>query len=208
MTMRAFGTAALVAAIAIAALAAAPARADEVTDAIAAAQAAYGAGNLVGAGAGLETALLLLRAQLAARLAEFLPAAPSGWTAGPLKEAGTDPKGAGSAGGLVVSRSYGTPAGTTIGVSIAVDSPLLGSLRMMARNPALASMAGHPGMRTTTACGFDAVETSDERGLREVSVLIGARAMASVSGRDGRDAAGVKTLADALDCPGIAAVLE
>jgi len=190
------------------ALLAAPARADDVTDAISAAESAYAAGSLAEAGARLEAALAGVRGQLVARLAAFLPGAPSGWTAGDVEGTGAGAADLGVSGGLVVSRAYHAPNGSTIEVSISADSPLLGSLRMYVTNPALASMAGGPRMKKVAVCGFDAIENSDERGVRELSILVGARTLVSVSGRDGRDGPHVQTLAGSLDCAGIAAVVE
>jgi hypothetical protein len=188
------------------ALLAAPALGDEVTDAIGAAQSAYAAGNLAEAGARLEAALAGVNGRIIDRLAGLLPAAPPGWTAGDVE--GTGAADLGSSGGLVVSRGYSAPGGSTIDVSIAAGSPLLGSLRMFVTNPGLASTAGRSGMRKTLVCGFDAVESSDDRGVREVSILVGARTLVTVSGRDGRDAQNVQALAGTMDCKGIAAAVE
>lgn len=192
----------------VAALAAAPARADDVTDALSAAESAYAAGNLVEAGARLEAALVGVNLQLVNQLAGFLPAPPPGWTAGDAQGTGVEAMDLGSSGGLIVSRGYHPPNGSTIEVSIAADSPFLGPLRMFITNPGLASMSGQSGMRKASVCGYDAVENSDERGVRNVSILVGARTLVSVSGRDGRDAPHVQALAGALDCQGIAGVVE
>jgi hypothetical protein len=190
------------------ALLAAPAWADDVTDAIGAADGAYAAGNLVEASARLQAALAGVNGRIVARLAERLPQPPPGWTAGDMEGTGADATNLGSSGSLVVSRVYHAPNGSTVEISIGADSPLLGSLRMFVKNPGLASMAGQSGMKKSSACGYDAVESSDERGVREISILVGARTLVSVSGRDGRDAPQVQTLAGAIDCRGIAAVLE
>jgi len=198
------------AAIALLALcvAAAPALADEVTDAVRAAETAHAAGDLAAAEAQLQAALAAVRGLITSRLAEFLPPAPQGWTALEVKGAGPGAAVYDHAGGLVVSRDYRAPGGSTIGVAVTVDSPLLGSLRMFVRNPALSSMRGGAGMKAAAVCGHDAVESSDDRGLREVSVIVGARTLVSVSARDGKDADAVRALVDLLDCEGIASVVE
>lgn len=190
------------------ALLAAPAWADGVADAITAAGSAYAEGNLVEAGARLEAALAGVNGQIVTRLAAFLSAPPAGWTAGDVEGTGTDATDLGTSGGLVVSRAYYPPNGSTVEVSIGANSPLLGSLRMYVTNPGLASMAGRSGMRTTTVCGNDAVESSDDRGVREISILVGASTLVTISGRDGMDAPHVQTLANGVDCRGIAAVVE
>jgi hypothetical protein len=189
-------------------LLAAPSRADDVTAAIGAAESAYAAGNLVEAAARLEAALVGVNGQLLGRLAERLPVPPPQWTAGDVEGVGADATDLGSSNGLVVSRIYHAPNGSTIEVSISADSPLLGSLRMYVTNPGLASMAGRSGMRKIGVCGFDAVESSDERGVREISIIVGARTLVTVSGRDGKDAPHVQALAAVMDCQGIAAVVE
>lgn len=184
------------------------ARADGVTDAIGEAASAYAAGHLSAASAKLEEALAGVNRQIVVRLAERLPDPPSGWTAGDVEGLDADAAGLGSSGGLVVSRGYRPPNGSTVEISIGIDSPLLGSLRMYVTNPGLASAAGGSGMRRTSVCGYDAIESSDARGVREISILVGARTLVSVSGRDGTDAPHVQALAGALDCRGIAAVVE
>jgi len=63
-------------------------------------------------------------------------------------------------------------------------------------------------MKAATVCGRDAVESSDARGLREVSVIVGTRTIVSVSTRDGKDASDVRALVSLLDCEGIASVVE
>lgn len=183
-------------------------QADEVTDAVRAAESAYAAGNLTETGARLRAALAGVNGRIVARLAERLPEPLPGWTAGDVEGTDADAANLGSSGGLVVSRAYYAPSGSRIEVSIGADSPLLGSLRMFVTNPGIASMAAGAGMRKISVCGYDAVESSDERGVREISIIVGARTLVSVSGRDGKDAPHVQTLAGALDCRGIAAVGE
>lgn len=183
------------------ALVAASAAADEVTDAIAAAQSAYAAGNLTEAAARLDAALGGVNGLIAHGLAECLPIPPQGWTAGDAEGIGADAADPGSSGGIVVSRGYTAPDGSSIEVSIAVDSPLLGSVRMLVTSPGL----GGSGIRKTTVCGNDAIEDSDARGVREISILVGSRTLVSVSGRDGGDAPHVQALAAVTDCQGIAA---
>jgi hypothetical protein len=189
-------------------LATSPALADAVTDAVRAAETAHAAGDLATAEVQLQAALAAVRGLIVQKLVDHFPSAPEGWTA--LEVEGADPDAAvyDRAGGLVVSRDYRTPGGSTVGVAITVDSPLLGSLRMFVRNPALSSFGGGPGMKAASVCGRDAVESSDDRGLREVSVIVGARTLASVSARDGKDAADVRALVNLLDCDGIASVVE
>ncbi len=72
---------------------------------------------------------------------------------------------------------------------------------MLVTSPGL----GGSGIRKTTVCGYDAIEDSDARGVREISIIVGARTLVSVSGRDGKDASHVQALAAAIDCQGIAA---
>ncbi len=183
------------------ALLASPAWADGVSDAIRAAESAYAAGNLTETAARLDAALAGVNEQIALRLAECLPVPPQGWTAGDVEGVAAGATEAGSSGGIVVSRAYSTPSGSTIEVVIGVDSPLLGSVRMLVTSPGL----GGSGIRKTTVCGCDAIEDSDARGVREISIVVGVRTLVSVSGRDGKDASYVQALAAAIDCQGIAA---
>jgi hypothetical protein len=203
------GITALLSALTLALVAAPPAGADAVADAISKAQSAYAAGNLREAGAQLQAALAGVQAELAERLAGYLPAPPAGWTADEPRGVGATASAEGGHRGLFVSRDYHPPGGSTVAISVASDSPLYASLRMLVTNPTLASMAGQPGMEKATVCGFDAIEDlKGDVGPYEISILAGSRTVISVSSRRTEDIPHVRALAGSIDCQGITGLLE
>jgi hypothetical protein len=125
---------------------ASPARADDVTDQINQALAAYGKHDLPTAVAALEAAANLLRQAQADALKAVLPPAPSGWTADPV-----DTSAVGAAmlgGGTTVSRTYHN-GDQQVDVQIITDSPLLQGMAALINSP----MAAAAGMKTVVIGG-------------------------------------------------------
>ncbi len=152
----------LIVALLAAALFAGAACADDVTDAISAADKAYGGGDYKEASTQLQTALAHVNQQLIALLVDALPDPPSGWKAEEAEGLDAAAMGAGFFATLVVERTYTAPDGSRIDLVVAANSPMLISLRMFMSNPMMASMAGQTGMKKVTACGYDAMEHFDD----------------------------------------------
>jgi hypothetical protein len=126
-------------AVVILALAAGPSRADEFTDVLDEALAAYREGDVAGARDELDYALKLLGDMKAESLAGFLPAAPAGWT----KE-DADTEGAGMAmtmfgGGAAAAATYRREA-DEFTLTLGATSPMVsGSAAMVS---GMSSIAG------------------------------------------------------------------
>ncbi|WP_198376498.1 hypothetical protein [Neoroseomonas rubea] len=121
-------------------LAVAPARADEVSDAIAEAQRAYAAGRIPAAQTALQEALQLLAQRAAEGLAGALPAALPGWTA---EEPQSTAAGvAGLFGGSTASRRYANAQGQSVEIQVMSDNPMIAQLGAVLANPMLAGAMG------------------------------------------------------------------
>jgi hypothetical protein len=188
-------------------LTACAASADEVTDAIAAANAAYGSENYKEASTQLQTALVGVNQKLIDLLVEQMPAPPSGWTAEDPEGLDASAFGMGFWAGLVVDRTYYSPSGSSIEFTIAANSPMLATFRMFVSNPMLASMSGQSGMKKITVCGNDAIQEFEED-TADINILAGNATLISISGESAADQEHVLTLANATNCDGIVAVVE
>ncbi|MBB3898677.1 hypothetical protein [Roseococcus suduntuyensis] len=121
-------------------VAAAPARADDIRDAIAEAARTYAAGDLAGARAALGEAQQLLQQRAADGVAAALPDALPGWTA---EDAETQAAGVSLFGGMTqASRRYRNAAGETVEIQIMADNPMLAQFAMILANPAMAGAMG------------------------------------------------------------------
>jgi hypothetical protein len=183
------------------------ASADNVTDAMAAASAAYGSGDLKETSTKLQTALVAVNQLLIDALVAALPEPPTGWTAGEPEGIDVSSIGAGFFATLVVERPYTTPDGTRIDMTIAANSPMLAGLRMFVSNPMMASMAGQSGMTTATVCGFDAIKQYGD-GTFETNVLAGNATLITFRGHQASDEAHIDTLSGATDCATIVDIVE
>lgn len=181
--------------------------ADDVTDAISAANKAYGGGDYKEASTQLQTALAHVNQQLIELLVGALPDPPSGWTAEEAEGLDASAIGAGFFATLVVERTYRTPDGSKIDMTVSANSPMLVSLRMFISNPMMASMAGKTGMKKATACGYDAMEHFGD-GTYEMHVLAGNATLISIDGSKESDVEYIRTLANATDCKTIVGIVE
>lgn len=180
------------AALTIAALvAAAPimARADEVTDQIAEAQAAYQKKDLVTAIAALEAAASLMRQDRADAWKALLPAAPAGWTA---DEAESSAAGASLfGGGTGVTRKY-RKGDADVEISILAESPLVQAMSAVIGNPMVAAAAGRVvvigGRRFTFMTSDNAFVT-----------LVADKVLVRVQGSSGMTDAALRPFVAALD---------
>jgi len=123
-----------------------PTRADDVTDQIDQALAAYRKHDLPVAVAALEAAANLLRQAQADALKAMLPPAPSGWNA---DEVETSAVGAAMlGGGTTVSRTYHN-GDQQVEVQIITDSPILQGMAALINSP----LAAAAGMKTVVIGG-------------------------------------------------------
>ena len=181
--------------------------ADDVTDAMTKASATYGAGDYKETSQNLQTALAAVNQMLIAQLIDALPEPPSGWTAEEPEGIDAAALGAAYFAALVVERTYHTPDDALVEMTIAANSPMLVSLKMFLTNPSMAAMAGQSGMKKVTACGYDAIEQSED-GRNEINILAGDATLISISGSDGAGIDAVRMLADATDCRTVVEVVE
>ncbi len=202
-------TACAILAVSVLLLAAGFAGADEVTDAIGQASAAYSGGDYKEASTQLQTALIGVNQQLIDLLLEQFPDPPSGWTADEPESMDASMIGASFFAGLVVSRDYPPPSGSTVELTVAANSPMLAILRSFIGNPMLAAMTGQSGMKKIAACGFDAIEQADEEsGSFDLHVLAGNATLVSYSGQTADDMPHIHTLVGGTDCQGFVDVVE
>ena len=117
-----------------------PARADEISDAIGAAQRAYQAGQLGETQTALQEAMQLLAQRSAAGLGAALPEALPGWTAEDVQSnaAGV----AGVFGATMASRRYSNAQGQAIEIQVMSDNPMIAQLAVVMANPMLAGAMG------------------------------------------------------------------
>jgi hypothetical protein len=130
----------LLSAAAAAMLAAAPARADDIANAMTEAQRAYQGGQIQAAQTALQEALQLLSQRAAAGLAAALPAALPGWTA---EEPQSSAAGvAGLFGGSSASRTYRNAQDQSVEIQVMSDNPMIAQLGPILANPMLAGAMG------------------------------------------------------------------
>ena len=129
----------MTASLVVLAMAISPAHADEVTDAIDEAIAAYEEGDLSYAQESLTFASQLIAQMKTATLADLLPDALDGWEA---SEAESETMGAAMfGGGSTVSKVY-TKGDKVVSIQYIADSPLLAQMAVMFANPAMATAGG------------------------------------------------------------------
>lgn len=117
-----------------------PAQADEVSDAIAAADAAYAAGDLAGAAAALKTANSGVASQRAAIFAAFLPSSAEGWT---VEEDPTFAEGlAIMGGGVGALKRYTREDGTQISLSVMTGGEMIDAMAQMFASQEMLAMMG------------------------------------------------------------------
>jgi hypothetical protein len=150
----------------------APARADEVADALAEATRAYQAGQVAAARTAMEEALQLLAQRTAAELSTALPSALPGWQA-EKAESQTAALGL-MGGGSQASRRYTNAAGQYVEIQVTADSPLLAQLGMVMANPAIAGAMG----KLIRIGSQRAVQTNNN----EIQMMVDKRILVMVNG--------------------------
>jgi hypothetical protein len=151
-----------------------PAAADEFTDVVEQALAAYRGGDVAGAREDLDYALKLLTEVKAKSLEGFLPAAPAGWT----REA-AEAEGAGMAmamfgGGAAAAATYRREA-AEFTLTLIADSPMVSGIAAMVSG--MASLAGSESRRIQRT-SF-AVSDGLLQGVVDGRVLVSAEGTAS-----------------------------
>jgi hypothetical protein len=116
-----------------------PAQADETSDAIAAAQSAYAAGNLKATTEALQAASRAIAVAKGVLLNAALPPAPDGWTREDNTSIAEDFAAIG--GGTGAEANYAAADGTTITINIMTESPIVnGMMGMFATEQMMALM--------------------------------------------------------------------
>lgn len=150
------------------------AAADEVTDALAAAQSAYAAGDLNDAAAQITAASKAVLALQAAKLTGFLPEAPEGWT----REIDDSTAGGmalmGIAGNTAQAR-YADAQGDGFTLTLTADSPLVAQMAGILGNPQMMAMMG----KVVKIGGQDMLEQDGA-----LSALVGGRVLVQAQGMD------------------------
>jgi hypothetical protein len=129
----------LVIAVLALALAAGDARADDVTDQIGEALAAYQRRDIPAAIAALDAATALLRQSRVDAWKDLLPPPPDGWTGAEAE--GTEVTAALLGGGTGASRHY-TSGDDSVDVSLLTDTPMVEGMAALIGNPMLTGAAG------------------------------------------------------------------
>ncbi|WP_151719226.1 hypothetical protein [Gemmobacter serpentinus] len=167
------------------------AQADEVTDALAAAQTAYAAGDLNGTAAQITTASKAILALQAAKLAGFLPEPPEGWTREVDASAAEGMALMGMAGNSVQAR-YEDAQGKAFTLTLTADSPLVAQMAGILGNPQMMAMMG----KVVKVAGQDMLEQDGS-----LSALVGSRVLVQAQGADSATMQGVL---GAVDFTGLA----
>jgi hypothetical protein len=194
--------------LALVAMWAVGASADEVTDAIAGAEQAYGAKDYKEASTQLQTALVGVNKLLIGLIEAELPEPPAGWNADEPEGTDATALGAGFFGSVMVSRRYTTPDDTSVTMTVAANSPMIGALQAYVTNPMLAAMTGDE-MKKVEVCGYDAIEEfNEDDDEASINILAGRATLISVEGDGFADAGHVETLAGMVDCARIVELVE
>ena len=127
------------AALALLATLSAPARADDITDAMDQARKSYQGGDLGGAKQSLDLASQLIGQKNAEAFATLLPNALPGWKA---EKAQTTALGAMGFGASTASRGYENAKGDHVEVQISGDSAMVSQIATFLNNPAMAGAMG------------------------------------------------------------------
>ncbi|MDG4649496.1 hypothetical protein P6F26_13720 [Roseibacterium sp. SDUM158017] len=147
-----------------------PATADEITDALRDAIAAYEAGELGTALEDVARATGLLVSLRSQGLADFLPPALDGWS---REVSGDAAEGLGfMGGGLIVEAVYAGPE-DAFSIVMVADNPVVGAMAAMFANPAMMSTMGR-----VEEIGGESFLDADG----EVSALVGGRVLVQASG--------------------------
>jgi len=176
-------------------------RADPVTDSIDEAKTAYEDKDFVTAVQALETAAQLVRQQRAEGLIQFLPAAPSGWTA---EEASSSAGGAAMFGGGVTTEREYHKGDANVKVKFITDSPMMQTVLMMYNMPGMAGSDGGKLERIKKQKAIVKYDKDDKRGT--INIVVGGALLVEIEGNDVTDVE-LKSFAEAIDYDKLAGAL-
>jgi hypothetical protein len=171
------------------------AKADEVTDQINQALAAYDKKDLKAAGTALDTAATLIRQKQAALWQSVLPPALPGWTAEQPEGSTVAPALFGGA--VTVSRKYRKGA-TIVTVSIVANSPMVQALASFLSSGLGAMLAAG---RLVVIDGRRTLYSKDENSYQ---TLVGNAVLVKVEGNRGADDAALRQYLRAVDFAAVA----
>jgi hypothetical protein len=166
-----------------------PARADDVTDQMDQARAAYQKHDLPTAVAALDAAANLLRQAQADALKAVLPPVPPGWTADQVDTSAVAAAVLG--GGTTVSRTY-HKADQQVDVQIITDSPMLQGMAMLINSP----LAAAAGMKTVVVGGRPMSYAPNDNSYM---TLIGGKTIVKVAGNKATPEATLHDFISAVD---------
>ena len=185
--------------LALLAVLAAPARADQVSDLIAAAARHYGRGEMNAAASALEYAAQIIRDARSAALLRFLPRPLKGWTA--TDGAGETVGAPGFSGGSTAARDF-MFRDAVVSVSIAADSMALKPAMAMLSNPALATADGGRIERIGQQPALVKYDHANRSGT--ITLVVGQRFLVSLSG-GGVEPDVLRAYANGVDIAGLIA---
>lgn len=165
--------------------------ADDVTEALAAAQEAYASGNLNATAAQITAASKAVLALQAAKLADFLPEAPEGWTR-EIDMSATEALVLSGIVGNMVEARYSDTGGNSFTLRLTADSPMVAQMGGMLGNPQMMAMMG----KVVKVSGHDMLEQENT-----LSALIGGRVLVQASGME---SAVMQTVLRTVDFAGLA----
>jgi hypothetical protein len=175
--------------------------ADPVTDSIDEAKKAYEDKDYAGAVQALDTAAQLVRQQRAEGLAQFLPAAPTGWTA-----EDDDSTTAGNSmfgGGVGAARNY-TKGDANVKVSYVTDSPMMQAVLMMFNMPGMAGSDGGKLERIKKQKAIVKYDKGNKSG--SINIVVGGALLLEIEGNGVTDVE-LRSFAEAIDYDKLAAAL-
>jgi hypothetical protein len=168
-------------------------QADEVTDQMAKATAAYQQHNAAATIAALDAAATVLRQERADALKALLPSPPPGWTADPAETSAQSAAMLG--GGTSATRTYHHDL-QVVDVQFTVDSPMLQGMATLISGPLSASA----GIRTVTVAGRAVSYTASDNGFM---ALIGNNVVVKVDGNNQVPEPALRSFVATIDFDGI-----
>jgi hypothetical protein len=157
---------------------AAPALADDLSNQLDAARAAYAKGDSLRTLSAVQAAISLLNARLLDQFAKVMPPAPAGWDAGPPESQLLDTIG----GGYSLTRGY-TKGESTLNASLIVDNPAVtASTAMFQAAPQVASQPGWSRLKVGTEDALVRFDPTTRAG--EILLVIGGRVLLQIEGTE------------------------
>lgn len=161
----------------LAALITAPVLADDVTDSIEEASAAYESGDVATAVDSLNYAVQLLQQMKGDALTQLLPEPLAGWEAGEAESAAVGAAMFG--GGLTAERGYKKDK-SRVDIQIVTDSPMLQGMMAMFTNPMFAASSGGKMVKINKQKAIVKYDKAAKKG--EIQLVVNNRHMVIVTG--------------------------